>query len=76
MRFRDFSIKIRLLTVNFLMVFVPVCLLLLIGGSLIAGIRLTGPAKLSELAMFWPEKGQELSLQFVVSSLRLKMVPA
>ena len=58
------------------MIFVPVCLLFLIGESLIAAIRLPRPAKLSELAMFWPEKGQALSLQFVVSSLRLKMVPA
>lgn len=73
MKIRDVSVKIRLLTANFLMIFVPVLLLLSIGGVLLAGLRLTGPAKLGELTLMWPEQGPALSIQFAVSSLRLKL---
>ncbi len=72
MQFRDFSVHKRLLFVNFLMVAVPVCLLLIIGGLLFTGLRLTGNARPGELAMLWPEKGPALSIQYAVSSLRVK----
>ena len=73
MKIKDFSLKTRLLAANFLMIFIPVCLLLLVGGILLAGVRLTGSAKLGELSMLWPEKGPALSVQYAASSLRLKM---
>lgn len=72
MRIRDISVKKRLLFANFMMVFVPVCLLAIIGIGIVAGFRLTGTARQSQLSMFWPEKGPALSVQFAVSSLSAK----
>ncbi|WP_196605263.1 ATP-binding protein [Pectinatus haikarae] len=72
MQVRDISIKKRLLIVNFMMVFVPVCLLGIIGAVIFVGLRFTGTEQKSELAMLWPEKGPALSIQFAVSSLRVK----
>ncbi len=72
MKIRDISVRKRILFANFMMVFLPVCLLALIGAGLFAGLRMTGTARQSELAMLWPEKGPALSIQFAVSSLRVK----
>ena len=72
MQVRDISVKKRLLFANFMMVFIPVCLLALIGAAAFAGLRFTGAAQQRELSMLWPEKGPALSVQFAVSSLRVK----
>lgn len=72
MGIRDISVKKRLLFANFMMVCVPVCLLVLLGAVVLMGLRFTGPAQQAELAMLWPEKGPALSVQFAVSSLRVK----
>ena len=72
MQVRDISVKKRLLFANFMMVFIPVCLLAMIGAAAFAGLRFTGAAQQRELSMLWPEKGPALSVQFAVSSLRVK----
>lgn len=72
MRLRDFSVRTRLLAANFLMVFIPVCVLAVLGVVILTGIKFTSPADESELAMLWPEKGPGLSVQYAVSSLRVK----
>lgn len=72
MQIRDISVRKRLLFANFMMVFVPVCLLMLVGSLLFAGLRFTGTARQSALAMLWPEKGPAQSIQFAVSSLRVR----
>ncbi|XOQ24915.1 MAG: histidine kinase [Mitsuokella multacida] len=72
MRLRDLSVGSRLLLANFMMVLISVLLLLLIGSSLVLGLRLSGFVQQDELAVLWPEKGPALSTQFAVSSLRNK----
>lgn len=72
MQVRDISVKKRLFFANFMMVFIPVCLLALIGAAAFAGLRFTGAAQQRELSLLWPEKGPALSVQFAVSSLRVK----
>ena len=72
MQIRDISVKKRLLFANFMMVFIPVCLLLLIGTAAYTGLRFTGAAQQRELVMLWPDKGPALSVQFAVSSLRAR----
>lgn len=68
---RDISVGKRLFFANFMMVFIPVCLLALIGLAAFAGLRFAGTAQ-QELAVLWPEKGPALSVQYAVSSLRVK----
>ena len=72
MQIRDISVKKRLLFANFMIVFIPVCLLALIGAAVFAGLRFSGAAQQRELALLWPEKGPALSVQYAVSSLRIK----
>ncbi len=72
MQIRDISVRKRLLFANFMMVFIPVCLLALLGAAAFAGLRFSGAAQQREVALFWPEKGPALSVQYAVSSLRVK----
>ena len=72
MRLRDFSVRTRLMAANFLMVFIPVCVLAVLGAGILTGIKFTSSTEQSELAMLWPEKGPALSVQLAVSSLRVK----
>lgn len=73
MGIKDLSVRKRLLFSNFMMVFVPVVLILLIGVSVLLGLRLTGNARKDEIALLWPENGPALSIQLAVSSLRVQL---
>jgi signal transduction histidine kinase len=55
------------------MVFIPVLLLLFIGGILFAGLRLTGNSREKEISLLWPESGSSLSLQMSLSQLRTQL---
>lgn len=67
---RDISLRHRLLFANFTMVFVPIFILTVLGFLLISGLRFTSPH--NDLTTLWPEKGPALSIQYTVSSLRVK----
>lgn len=73
MGIRDVSVKKRLIFSNFLMIFIPVLLILLISTSILLALRLTGNARKSEIALIWPETGPALSIQLAVSSLRAQL---
>lgn len=73
MGIRDLSVRKRLMFSNFMMVFIPVLLILLIGVSVLLGLRLTGNARRSEIALLWPENGPALSIQLAISSLRVQL---
>ncbi|MGN0948930.1 MAG: ATP-binding protein [Megasphaera sp.] len=66
----DISLRRRLLMANFTMVFVPIFILSVLGFLLISGLRFSSPH--NDLAGLWPEKGPALSIQYTVSSLRVK----
>ncbi|VBB08272.1 Hypothetical protein LUCI_3543 [Lucifera butyrica] len=70
MGIRDLSVRRRLMFSNFMMIFIPVLLILIIGTSVLLGLRLTGNMRRSEIALLWPEIGPTLSIQLAVSSLR------
>ena len=72
LKIRDISLRKRILFTNFLMVCIPVVLLTLLGAAIFAGLRFTGTARQSELALLWPEKGSSMSVSYAVSSLRAK----
>ncbi len=67
---RDISLRHRLLIANFTMVFVPIAILTIWGFLLISGLRFSSPH--NDLTTLWPEKGPALSIQYTVSSLRVK----
>jgi len=73
MGIRDVSVRKKLMFSNFMMIFIPVLLILLIGMSVIVGLRLTGNARQSEISLLWPERGPALSVQLAVSSLRVQV---
>lgn len=73
MGIRDLSVRKRLMFSNFMMIFIPVLLILLIGASVVLGLRLNGNARRSEIALLWPENGPALSIQLAVSSLRVQV---
>ncbi|WP_196593360.1 sensor histidine kinase [Pectinatus sottacetonis] len=72
MQIRDISVKKRLLFVNFIMVFIPICLLIVIVMLVLAGFHFSGIAQQRELTLLWPEKGPALSIQYAVNSLQVK----
>lgn len=67
---RDISLRHRLLITNFTMVFVPIAILTALGFLLISGLRFSSSH--NDLTTLWPEKGPALSIQYTVSSLRVK----
>ncbi len=73
MRLRDISIEKRITGANFLMVFVPLCLLMPMVGLLVHGLHHSSAARLTELTWLWPEKGPMLTVQYLVSELRVKV---
>jgi len=72
-KIRDLSVRNRLLFSNFTMVFIPVLLLLVIGGMIITGLRMTGNSREKEVSLLWPESGSSLSLQMSLSQLRTQL---
>ena len=73
MRLRDFSLRKRLFIANFMMVFIPFCILVIIGGSFFLGMRLMGGSDQEKVNSMWPEKGPAPSIQFAVSALKVKI---
>ena len=70
MRLRDLSLKTKLLVTNALMVIIPIVVLVAVGAALLGGLRHAGTLQQQALALLWPEKGNALSVQFALSSLR------
>ena len=70
MHLRDLSLKTKLLVTNALMIIVPIAVLVLIGAALLGGLRHAGTLQQEALTLLWPEKGNALTVQFAMSSLR------
>lgn len=73
MRLRDFSVRKRLFIANFMMVFIPICMLIIIGSSFMLGMRFLGSSDQEKVNSVWPEKGPAPSIQFAISSLKVKI---
>ena len=70
LHFRDISLTKRILTTNFLMVFIPALLLFLAGAVLLGTLRLAGTARQNDLAALFPTQGPALSRQYALNELR------
>lgn len=64
------SVRHQLLLNNFIMVFVPIFLLLIISTVTYCGLRATGNFRDRELELFWPEAGSSVPIQLDLSHLR------
>ena len=67
------SIRRRLLIANFLMVFVPVCLLTLIGGLAFIGLKHSDTTRYKLLMLISPEKSSIFATQYFLGELRIKV---
>lgn len=67
---RDISLRRRLLLANFTMVFVPVFIITVLGYFLFSGLHFS--RQQNDLTTLWPERGPALSIQYTISSLRVK----
>ena len=71
MKIRDISIKKRLLVGNFLMVFIPICILSAMFWIIFAGISFIDNGQKSFIvSKFLEEKGAAMSIQFALSSIK------
>ncbi len=70
MHLRDLSLKTKLLVTNALMIIIPIAVLIAIGTALLGGLRHAGTLQQEALTLLWPEKGNALTVQFAMSSLR------
>ncbi|WP_051533539.1 HAMP domain-containing sensor histidine kinase [Anaerovibrio sp. RM50] len=73
MRLQDFSVRKRLFIANFMMVFIPFCVLVIIGSSFMLGLKLMGGSDQDKVNSAWPEKGPAPSIQFAISSIKVKL---
>ncbi|WP_294157893.1 cell wall metabolism sensor histidine kinase WalK [uncultured Selenomonas sp.] len=67
---RDISLERRILTTNFLMVFIPALLLFVAGFALLGALRLAGTARQNDFAALFPTQGPALSIQYAIDELR------
>ena len=70
LRIRDLSLEKRILTTNFLMVFIPALLLFVAGAALFFVLRFAGTTRQNDLAALWPMQGPALSIQYALNELR------
>ena len=73
MRLPNISIRKRLLIANFLMVFVPVFLLTLIGGLAFIGLKHSDETRYKLLMLISPEKSSIFATQYFLGELRIKV---
>ncbi len=73
MRLRDISVRKRLFITNFMMVFIPFCVLVIIGSSLMLGMKLMNGSNQDKINSMWPEQGPAPSIQFAISSIKVKL---
>ena len=69
---RDISLRKRILTTNFLMVFIPALLLFVAGAALLGVLRFAGTARQNDLAALFPMQGPALSIQYAIDELRIE----
>ncbi|ORU00039.1 sensory transduction protein kinase [Anaerovibrio sp. JC8] len=56
-----------------MMVFIPFCVLVIIGSSLMLGMQLINGSNQEKINSMWPEKGPAPSIQFAISSIKVKL---
>ena len=73
MKLQDISVKKRLMIANFLMIFIPACLLTFIGGLVFVGLKHSDDMRYKLLMLISPEKSSIFATQYFLGELRIKV---
>lgn len=72
MKLRDWPLRKRLLFSNFIMIFIPVLFTALVSIAIFLGLQFGNINRANIIAFIWPESGQNMSIQFELSRLRVR----
>lgn len=72
MRLRDWPLRKRLLFSNFIMIFIPVLFTVLVSVVIFFALQFGNINRANVISFIWPESGQNMSIQFELSRLRVR----
>ena len=72
MQLRDWPLRKRLLFSNFIMIFIPVLFTGIVSIAIFLGLQFGNINRAGVISFIWPESGQNMSIQFELSRLRVR----
>ena len=72
MQLRDWPLRKRLLFSNFIMIFIPVLFTAVVSIAIFLALQFGNINRASIISFIWPESGQNMSIQFELSRLRVR----
>ena len=72
MKLRDWPLRKRLLFSNFIMIFIPVLFTGIVSIAIFLGLQFGNINRANVISFIWPESGQNMSIQFELSRLRVR----
>ena len=72
MQLRDWRLRKRLLFSNFIMIFIPVLFTVVVSIAIFLALQFGNINRASIISFIWPESGQNMSIQFELSRLRVR----
>lgn len=72
MKLRDWPLRKRLLFSNFIMIFIPVLFTAVVSMAIFLALQFGNINRANIISFIWPESGQNLSIQFELSRLRVR----
>lgn len=72
MQLRDWPLRKRLLFSNFIMIFIPVLFTGIVSIFILLGLQFGNINRTGIISFIWPESGQNMSIQFELSRLRVR----
>ena len=72
MQLRDWPLRKRLLFSNFIMIYIPVLFTVVVSIAIFLALQFGNINRANIISFIWPESGQNLSIQFELSRLRVR----
>lgn len=72
MKLRDWPLRKRLLFSNFIMIFIPVLFTAVVSIAIFLALQFGNINRANIISFIWPESGQNMSIQFELSRLRVR----
>ena len=72
MQLRNWPLRKRLLFSNFIMIFIPVLFTGIVSIAIFLGLQFGNINRAGVISFIWPESGQNMSIQFELSRLRVR----
>ena len=72
MKLRDWPLRKRLLFSNFIMIFIPVLFTAVVSMAIFLALQFGNINRANIISFIWPESGQNMSIQFELSRLRVR----